>query len=198
LLFGVGAGKPYKEGSGQHRTWAGGVSPRLASRYGDRLVPNAAIRCSDDPADYHNRRARGGRKDTREIRSIVESKYSIDPVENVVRLKWVGQLTVTALTLLMREIAAAPQYRAGMHAIADFRDSVGVWDYSEIQRFRDFVTNACGTRPRRWASIVRPGELEAVGRVLIVISEAVGARIRMQLFEDELSAERWVRAGTDE
>ena len=126
--------------------------------------------------------------------SIVSSNYSIDPAANLVRLKWVGDVSVEALTLLMHQIAAAPQYRSGMHAIADFRDSVGVWDYTEIQRFRDFVTNACGSRPRRWASIVRPGELEAVARVLIVISEAVDARIRMQLFDDEVSAERWVRS----
>lgn len=123
----------------------------------------------------------------------MKPSYSIDPAANLVRLKWVGNLSVDALTLLMRQIGAAPEYRSGMHAIADFRDSAGMWDYSEIQRFRDFVTNACGSRPRRWAPIVRPGELEAVARVLIVISEAVGARIRMQLFDDEVSAERWVR-----
>ena len=117
----------------------------------------------------------------------------IEPIENLVRLRVGGRLSAEGLTFLMREIASAPAYRPGMHAIADFRDCVGAWDYSEIQRFRDFVTNACGTRPRRWASIVRPGDLEATGRVLIVISEAVGARIEMQLFDDEPSAERWVR-----
>jgi hypothetical protein len=129
----------------------------------------------------------------REQADIVESSYSIDPFENLVRIKVGGRVSADALTLLMREIGTAPAYRSGMHAIADFRECIGAWDYSEIQRFRDFVTNACGTRPRRWASIVRPGELEAVGRVLIVISEAVEARIRMQLFDDEASAERWIR-----
>lgn len=124
---------------------------------------------------------------------IVESSYSIDQFQNLVRLKIGGRVSADALTAVMREIAGAPAYRPGMHAIADFRDCIGSWDYSEIQRFRDFVANACGARPRRWASIVRPGELEATGRVLIVISEAVEARIRMQLFDDETSAERWVR-----
>jgi hypothetical protein len=123
----------------------------------------------------------------------VESSYSIDPAENLVRLKVVGELSAEALTKLMRQIASDSYYRTGMHAIADFRECVGAWDYSQIQTFRDFVTNACGTRARRWASIVRPGELEAVGRVLIVISEAVEARIRMQLFEDQESAQRWIR-----
>lgn len=123
----------------------------------------------------------------------MESNYTIDSNHNLVRVKVGGKLSADSLTALMRQIAAEPSYRPGMHAIADFRDCVGRWDYSEIQRFRDFVTNACGARPRRWASIVMPGELEAVGRVLIVISEAVDARIRMQLFDNEYSAERWVR-----
>lgn len=123
----------------------------------------------------------------------MESSYSIDQPQNLVRLKVGGRISADALTALMREIAEAPGYRPGMHAVADFRECIGKWDYSEIQRFRDFVANACGARPRRWASIVRPGEIEATGRVLIVISEAVEARIRMQLFDDEASAERWVR-----
>jgi hypothetical protein len=123
----------------------------------------------------------------------VESSYSIDPLQNVVRLKVHGELTADALTSLMRRIATDPQYRSGMNAIADFRECVGAWDYSEIQRFRDFVVRACGVRPRRWASIVRPGELEAVGRVLIVISEALEVRIRMQLFDDPGMAMRWVQ-----
>lgn len=122
----------------------------------------------------------------------MESSYSIDQLRNLVRLKIGGRVSADALTTLMREIAGAPDYRPGMHAIADLRECIGKWDYSEIQRFRDFVANACGARPRRWASIVRPGETEATGRVLIVISEAVETRIRIQLFEDEASAERWV------
>ncbi len=126
----------------------------------------------------------------------MESSYSIDPAENQVQLKVVGKLSADGLTQLMRQIASDPQYRTAMHAIADFRECVGGWDYSEIQRFRDFLTTACGTRQRRWAAIVRPGELEAVGRVLIIISEAVEARIRMQLFEDVASAQRWIRAET--
>lgn len=123
----------------------------------------------------------------------MESTYSIDPVEHVVHMSVGGHLSADALTALMRRIATDPGYRSGMGAIADFRECAGIWDYSEIQRFRDFVVQACGTRPRRWACIVSPGEIEAVGRVLIVISEAVDTRIRMQLFEDVATARRWVR-----
>jgi hypothetical protein len=127
----------------------------------------------------------------------VESSYSIDPIENLVRMKVGGKLSADGLTTLMRTIGEDPHYRSGMHAIADFRDCVGTWDYSEIQRFRDYVVRACGARPRRWASIVQPGELESVGRVLIVISEAVEARIRMRLFDEPDEALRWIRGGMD-
>jgi len=123
----------------------------------------------------------------------VKWSYSIDPSENLVQMKLGGNLSAEALTTLMKQVAADPLYRSGMHAIADFRDCVGAWDYSEIQRFRDHVVRACGVRPRRWASIVKPGELEAIGRVLIVISEAVEARIRIRLFDDHAAALRWVR-----
>jgi hypothetical protein len=122
----------------------------------------------------------------------VESSYAIDEVENLVRLKVGGTLSAERLTTVMKQIGEDPRYRPGMNAIADFRDCVGAWDYSEIQRFRDYVVRACGAKPRRWASIVRPGEVEAVGRVLIVISEACEARIRMRLFDDLDDARRWV------
>ncbi len=121
----------------------------------------------------------------------MQSSYSIDPFENLVRVKLSGQVSPDALTSLMREIAAQPAYRSGMNAVADFRECIGSWDFSEIQRFRDFVTNACGTHVRRWASIVPPGEIEAVGRVLIVISEAVDAHVRIRLFDNERAAEHW-------
>jgi hypothetical protein len=123
----------------------------------------------------------------------VESSYSIDPNEQMVRLTLGGRVTVDALTRLMKTIGEDPHYRSGMHAVADFRECIGgAWDYSEIQRFRDYVVRACGARPRRWASVVRPGELEAIGRVLIVIAEAAESRIRMRLFEDPFDAHRWV------
>jgi len=123
----------------------------------------------------------------------MESSYSIDPNERVVRLTLKGRVTADALTSLMRTIGEDPQYRSGMHAIADFRGCAGgAWDYSEIQRFRDYVVRACGVRPRRWASVVPPGEIEAIGRVLIVIAEAAESQIRMRLFEDPSDAHRWI------
>lgn len=123
----------------------------------------------------------------------MESSYSIEQIEHLVRMKVGGTLSVDGLTDLMRSIGADPQYRSGMHAIADFRECVGAWDYSEIQRFRDYLVLACGVQPRRWASVVQPGELEAIARLLIIMSEAVEARIHMRLFNDPDDAHRWIR-----
>jgi hypothetical protein len=130
--------------------------------------------------------------------TILESKYSIDASEGLVRLQVWGELRAEGLIRLMAQIGADPRHRVDMCAIIDLREAHGDWDYSEIQRLRDYVARveAPQFRPqRRWAAIVSPGTLVAAAHVLIVISESVAEQIRMQLFEDGHSALRWVRAG---
>ena len=78
-------------------------------------------------------------------------------------------------------------------AVADLREARGTWDYSEIQRFRDYVARIASREPCRWAAVVSPGTLVAAVHVLIVISEPVADSIRMQIFEDTQSALRWVQ-----
>lgn len=123
----------------------------------------------------------------------MESSYSIQTTDNLVRMQVWGELTVDGLIDLIKRVGADPDYRSGMHAIADLRESFGNWDYSEIQRYRDFVVYIAGSRRCRWAALVRPGALAAVGHVVIVISEVVSDSIRMQLFDDPQVALRWVR-----
>jgi hypothetical protein len=129
----------------------------------------------------------------------VESKYSIDASEGLVRLQVWGELRAEALIKLMAQIGADPRHRVDMCAIIDLREAHGDWDYSEIQRLRDYVARIAAPqfRPqqRRWAAIVSPGTLGAAAHVLIVISEPVAEQIRMQLFEDGQTALKWVRAG---
>ncbi len=131
-------------------------------------------------------------------RSIVESKYSIDTSDRLVRLQVFGELRAEGLIKLMARIAADPHHRADMGAIADLREAYGDWDYSEIQRLRDYVARLAAAeqcpQPCRWAAVVSPGTLVAAARVLIVISEPVAERIRMQLFEDGQAALKWVSA----
>lgn len=138
------------------------------------------------------RRDRGGT-------NIVESKYSIDASEGLVRLQVWGELRADGLIRLMTQIAADPRHRSEMCAVIDLREAHGDWDYSEVQRLRDYVTRVAAPqfRPqqRRWAAIVSPGTLVAAAHVLIVISEPVSEQIRMQLFEDAQTALKWVRAG---
>lgn len=121
----------------------------------------------------------------------MQSSYAIDTTEQLVRLKVWGELTVDGLIRLAQEAAADPRFIVGMPAIADFREAVGDWDYSDIQRFRDYVAQV-DTPPVRWAAIMRQGALVAVAHVLIVISEAVGAHITIKLFDDPDAASRWV------
>jgi hypothetical protein len=124
---------------------------------------------------------------------MMESSYAIDTQENIVRLKVWGELTAEGLIELMSRTGADPRFAAGMSAIADYREAHGNWDYSEIQRFRDYMVRIDVSGEVRWAAVVKPGTLVAVGHVLILISEAVNARIKMQLFEDPTTALRWIR-----
>jgi hypothetical protein len=123
----------------------------------------------------------------------MESSYSIHPSDNLVRLQIRGELTVDGLIELMKRIAADGGFREGMHAVADFRQSSADWDYSEIQRYRDHVVHVTNGHACRWAAVVRPGRLAEVGHIVIVISEALGARASMQMFEDPLLALQWAR-----
>lgn len=123
----------------------------------------------------------------------MESSYSIQPSDNLVRMQVWGELTVEGLIDLSNRVGADPYYRSGMHVITDLRQSFGNWDYSEIQRFRDYVVHIAGERYCRWAAVVKPGTLVAVAHVVIVISEVVRASIEMQLFEDPRMALRWIK-----
>ena len=130
--------------------------------------------------------------------TIVESKYSIDASEGLVRLQVWGELRAEGLIRLMAQVGADPRHRVDMCAIIDLREAHGDWDYSEVQRLRDYVARIAAPqfRPqqRRWAAIVSPGTLVAAAHVLIVITDSVAEHIRMQLFEDGQTALKWVRA----
>lgn len=123
----------------------------------------------------------------------MESNYSIHPTDNLVKLHIQGELTVDGLIGVMRQIAAEGNFRHGMHAVADLRQSSADWDYSEIQRYRDHVVRATHVQDCRWAAVVRPGRLAEVGHIVIVIAEALGARARIQMFDDPQLALLWAR-----
>jgi hypothetical protein len=126
-------------------------------------------------------------------RGVMESSYSIEPGENLVRLKVWGELTAEGLVQLMMRAGSDPRFIPGMHAIADYREAQASWDYSEIQRFRDYVAQIAMPSEVRWAAVVRPGRLAVVGHILIVISDALQPKVRMQMFEDPHKALRWIR-----
>ena len=129
----------------------------------------------------------------------MESSYSIESDHNLVRLEIWGEVTVAGLTAALLLLAADPRYRAGMNGVVDFREAHAQWDYTEIQRFRDFVVQRRSVeRPTcRWAALARPGDLAAAGHVMIVISEPMDPTLEMELFEDPVSALRWINARKD-
>ena len=125
--------------------------------------------------------------------TVMESSYSIDAREHLVRLKVWGELTAESLIELLNRAVADPRYVPGMNAVADYREAYGNWDYSEIQRFRDFLVHLAPPGEVRWAAVMTPGNLAAANHVLILISEAVGSNIRMRIFEEPAAALRWAR-----
>lgn len=129
--------------------------------------------------------------------SIMEAKYSIDAQDNLLRLQAWGEITVEGLIGLLNRAQADPQFRPEMNALADYREANGQWDFSQIQTLRDYILQVEVPCEVRWAALLKPGSLAAAGHVLIVISEAVGARIKMRMFDDPQHAMRWIRRETD-
>ena len=125
--------------------------------------------------------------------TVMESSYSIDASENLIWLKVWGEVTAESLIELLNRTRSDARYVPGMHIIGDYREAYGSWDYSEIQRFRDYIVHIAVPCEVRWAAVLKPGNLAAAGHVLILISEAVGADIKMRMFEETNSALRWVR-----
>jgi hypothetical protein len=123
----------------------------------------------------------------------MELSYSIDTQENLLRLQAWGELSVDGLIDVLNRAQADPDFRPDMNSLGDYREAHGKWDYSEIQRLRDYILRVEVPCEVRWAGVLKPGSLAASGHVLILISEAVGARIKMRMFDDPQQALRWIR-----
>jgi hypothetical protein len=127
----------------------------------------------------------------------MELSYSIDAGEKLLRLQAWGEVTVDGLIDLLNRARADPRYTPDMNSLGDYREAHGEWDYSEIQRLRDYILRVEVPCEVRWAGVLKPGSLAAAGHVLILISEAVGARIRMRMFDDPQHALRWIHREVD-
>jgi hypothetical protein len=127
----------------------------------------------------------------------MESNYSIDTKQNLVQMKASGEVTVDGVIDLLNRATGDPRFVPGMCAISDYREAHGCWDYSEIQRLRDYLLRFPVDRGVRWAGVLKPGELAAAGHLLILISEALDAPVKMNIFEEPEQALRWVRGEID-
>src|SRR5690349_12295607 len=168
---------------------------RLGLSRGRDMLRMTTVRRSMDQQRWARQRPA---QDRQGMATVMDSSYSIDAGANLVWIKGWGELTAEGLIELLNRTAADPDYVPGMNAIADYREAYGNWDYSEIQRFRDYMMHMALPGEVRWATIVKPGNLAAVGHVLILISEAVGSNVKMQLFEEQTSALRWVRSESEQ
>ncbi len=119
--------------------------------------------------------------------------YSVHPEENLIRARVYGEVTVDGMIDLTLRAGRDTTFRPGMNVIVDLRESSGSWDYSEIQRYRDFIVHIAREHKRRWATVVRPGDLAGVARMVIVISEPIRQFVELQLFDDPETALQWVR-----
>lgn len=128
---------------------------------------------------------------------IMELSYSIDAQEKLLRLQAWGEVTVDGLIGLLNRAQADPGFQPDMNSLGDYREARGEWDFSEIQRLRDHILRVEVPCEVRWAAVLKPGSLAAAGHVLIVISKAVGARIKMRMFDDPQQALRWIRREVD-
>ena len=87
----------------------------------------------------------------------MQTRYSIDTQENLLRLQAWGELTADGLIGLLNRAQADPQYRPEMNALADYREANGEWDYSEIQKLRDYILRVEVPCEVRWAAVLKPG-----------------------------------------
>ena len=128
----------------------------------------------------------------------MESRYSIDTQENLLRLQVWGELTADGLIDLLNRAAGGPAVPLGNERASPTtakRTASGTTRKS--RRFRDYILQVEVPCEVRWAAVLKPGSLAAAGHVLIVISEAVGVRIKMRMFDDPQYAMRWIRGEVD-
>jgi hypothetical protein len=127
----------------------------------------------------------------------MESSFSIHETDDLLYVHVRGEVTVDGLIDMVRRSRSHPAFRDGMSSVCDLRESHGHWDFSETQRYRDFIVHIAGTHKRRWAMVARPGALAATLHVVILISDQIGHIIQMQVFDDPEKACRWARREID-
>ncbi len=127
----------------------------------------------------------------------MESSFSIDEKDGLLYLHVRGEATAAGLIDMVQRSRRDPAFRHGMSSVCDLRESHGHWDFSESQRYRDFIVHIAGVHKRRWAMIARPGALAATLRVVILISDQVRDIIEMQVFDEPERARLWARREID-
>jgi hypothetical protein len=127
----------------------------------------------------------------------MESSFTIHEADDLLYLRVRGEVTVDGLINMIKRSREHPNFREGLSSVCDLRESHGHWDFSETQRYRDFIVHIAGVHKRRWAMVARPGALAATLHVVILISDQVSHIIRMQASDDPDKARSWAMGEID-
>lgn len=120
-------------------------------------------------------------------------EYTIDSEAGLIFTKFQGKFDVETTISCLRRVYDDPRFRPGMDSLNDLRLATIDWDYEELERFRTFVESVKEIRGRcRWAILLKAGATYVTTSIASVIGEAHGIGIDVKLFDEDVSALRWL------
>lgn len=123
----------------------------------------------------------------------MKCSYTIDADHNLIHKIHRGNITVDDEIELLGTIFSDPMYHRGMNAICDYTDATVVWDFSELDRMRAYVSRVKHVAGEcRWAIIVPKGKDQSTARIFIALHEAFEDTIRMKMFDTISEGLAWI------
>jgi hypothetical protein len=123
----------------------------------------------------------------------LNSFYKIDPEQNLILKKHIGNITVEDEIELLDNILNDPEHYEGMNAICDFTDAAMDWNLGDIDKFRLYVAkNKKRAGKSRWAVVFPKGKNTSTIRLLIALHNSLEKTIKTKLFNSHEEALAWV------
>ncbi len=117
----------------------------------------------------------------------------IDPEARLVRIAIIGDFTVAEMVATVMESAKAAE--PGYNIVSDHREIGTPATRNQMEHLAMLLANLRSTfAGARWAVIVSKAASFGMMRMLAVLLES--ADIRLEVFHDAETAERWARDGT--
>jgi hypothetical protein len=120
--------------------------------------------------------------------------YRIDTTEWIIYEKFEGSVTVDELIHHIEKQEKDPLNRPGLPTIADMNQTSGEWGYLDMVRFRNYVIEKTRgrTEASKWAVVCDLVQTNFVVNTFELLSEAVGAPVKIKIFKTEEEARAWV------